>query len=100
MSRWIWNGLKRGTKAMLQGKTPASFAAGGKQVRCPHCGSDRFHDRRILLNTAGMTYIGLDWANKEATALTCGRCSMIQWFREPPERIDVSTAAKPPEIES
>jgi len=94
MSRWIWNGLKRGTKAMLQGEAPASFAAGGKTVRCPHCGSDRFHAGRVLLNTFGMTLLNLDWANKEATTLTCDRCRMIQWFRAAPERIQESMNSK------
>ena len=37
------------------------------QLRCPICGCEEFYDRKSLLNTAGMTYLGLDWANDEAT---------------------------------
>lgn len=86
----LWNGLKRGTKALIQGEEPVSFVAGGKKVRCPHCGSDRFHAGRALLNTAGMTLLNLDWANKEATILTCAPCGMIQWFRVAPEPLEES----------
>jgi hypothetical protein len=83
----LWNGLKRGTKALLRGEEPVPYAAGGRKVRCPHCDSDRFVARRVLLNTYGMTLLNLDWANKEATTLTCDHCKMIQWFRDAPEQM-------------
>jgi len=75
----IWNILKR--------KTPAAYAAGGLKARCPHCEFDGFYKSRALLNTSGMTFLKLDWANKEATTLTCGRCGLVQWFAIPPEPI-------------
>lgn len=83
----LWNGLKRGTKALLRGEEAVSYVAGGRKVQCPHCGSDRFVARRVLLNTYAMTLLSLDWANKEATTLTCGHCQMIQWFRVAPEQM-------------
>jgi predicted nucleic-acid-binding Zn-ribbon protein len=90
----IWNGFRRGAKAILQGEGACSFAAGGRKIRCPHCESEGFFAKRVLLNTYGMTLLNLDWANKEATTLTCDRCGMIQWFGVAPERV-----AKPPHSE-
>jgi hypothetical protein len=39
------------------------------------------------LNTAGMTLLNLDWANRSATILACERCGRIEWFLQPPDRI-------------
>ncbi|MBX2992072.1 MAG: hypothetical protein KF749_13020 [Bacteroidetes bacterium] len=57
----------------------------GKSIACPHCGNVQFEQRTILLNTPGMTFFGLEWANKSAAALICSSCSQIQWFLESPE---------------
>ena len=62
------------------------YAAGGKPVTCDHCGHDGFSKRRAQLNTPGMTFLGLDWANRTATVLICGQCSRIHWFMESPQR--------------
>lgn len=83
----LWEGLMRGSKALLEGADPACYEAGGLKVSCPHCRSDGFHEARALRNTAGMTLMGLDWADKRATTLTCGRCGLIQWFAIPPRPI-------------
>jgi hypothetical protein len=88
----IWEGLKRGTKALLQGEGPVSFQAGGQKVSCPHCKSEAFYEGRALLNTFGMTFLNLDWANKGATTLMCDQCGLIQWFGIEPERLE---AVKP-----
>lgn len=58
------------------------------QLKCPICGCEAFYDRKTLLNTAGMTYLGLDWANDEATNYVCRDCSYIFWFENPREKID------------
>ena len=82
----IWEGLKRGTKALIRGDGPGTFVAGGQKVTCPHCKSDAFFEGRALLNTFGMTFLHLDWANKEATTLMCDHCGLVQWFGIEPER--------------
>ncbi len=40
----------------------------------------------VQLNTAGMTFLDLDWANRSATTLTCAECGRLQWFLQRPER--------------
>jgi predicted nucleic-acid-binding Zn-ribbon protein len=64
---------------------PRSFRIHGKNIICPHCNNMQFMQKPILLNTSGMTFFSLDWANKSATTLTCTKCSQIQWFLEQPE---------------
>ena len=39
--------------------------------------------RKRLLNTVLMTFIGLDYANRQATILRCARCGRIEWFGQP-----------------
>lgn len=52
----------------------------GHQLTCPICGRDRFWKRQTLLNTAGMTFLGIEWANKQAVNFVCDRCGYILWF--------------------
>ena len=54
--------LKRGMKAFAGPMGPGAYEAGGKRVVCPHCGAAEFAESRAQLNTAGMTFVGLDWA--------------------------------------
>jgi hypothetical protein len=44
------------------------------------CGGDRFHKREALLNTPGMTFLKLDWANSVAQCRVCADCGYIHWF--------------------
>lgn len=66
------------------------ICAGGReiQLKCPICGCEEFYDRKTLLNTAGMTYLGLDWANDEATNYVCRDCSYIFWFENAREKLE------------
>jgi predicted nucleic-acid-binding Zn-ribbon protein len=64
---------------------PHSFRVRGKNIICPHCGNKKFEMESKLLNTSGMTFFKLDWANRQATILTCTKCSNIQWFLKQPE---------------
>jgi predicted nucleic-acid-binding Zn-ribbon protein len=70
-------------------KTPASYVLLKKTITCPHCGKRKFEQGSILLNTPGMTFLGLDWANRTATTLLCTTCGQIQWFIHEPERAPV-----------
>jgi predicted nucleic-acid-binding Zn-ribbon protein len=79
--------LKRAVKVFAETLGPGEFAAGGKQVVCPHCGMTEFAEGSAQLNTAGMTFVGLDWANRSAATLACMKCGCIQWFLQRPERI-------------
>ena len=52
----------------------------GEPLRCVVCGGSAFAERRALLNTAGLTFLNLDWANREATCLVCDTCGFVHWF--------------------
>jgi DNA-directed RNA polymerase subunit RPC12/RpoP len=52
----------------------------GQPLRCPICGSDKFWTRRTLMNTPGMTFMGVEWANKQADNYVCKHCGHILWF--------------------
>jgi hypothetical protein len=69
------------------GDTPEGerHTVAGKLVTCSHCSEDRFVEGRAQLNTAGMTFLNLDWANPSAAILTCTSCGRIEWFLTDPE---------------
>lgn len=57
-----------------------TLESGGRAIACLVCGHDRFHQRRVLLNTGGMTFLGWDAFNRGAAACRCERCGYIMWF--------------------
>lgn len=82
----FFNALKRASKALVDGPGPDRFQVAGRPVQCPHCGHDQFAEGEALLNTAGMTLAGLDWANRSASTLVCAECGRIEWFGQKPTR--------------
>jgi predicted nucleic-acid-binding Zn-ribbon protein len=80
--------LKRAAKAFKDSMGPGQYTAGGKVVLCPHCEGNTFVEGSAQLNTSGMTFLNLDWANKSATTLACTNCGRIQWFIKRPERLE------------
>jgi len=64
----------------------SGFTVAGRRVACPHCGNDRFALGEAQLNTAGMSFIGLDWANRSASTLACSECGHVAWFLQKPQR--------------
>jgi len=63
------------------------FSASGASITCPCCQNDTFDKDYRQLNTSGMSFLGLDWANKNATILVCKRCTYISWFMKEPSSI-------------
>jgi hypothetical protein len=61
--------FKRAAEAFTASLGPGQYAADGKKILCPHCGGDTFAQGAAQLNTAGMSFLNLDWANKSATTL-------------------------------
>jgi len=57
------------------------FVVMGFPVKCSHCGSNEFYEREAQLNTAGMTFLNLDWANDSARVLVCKSCGKLEWFQ-------------------
>ncbi len=52
----------------------------GHKLSCPICNNTRFWTRKSLLNTKGMTFLELDWANKQADNYICDSCGYVMWF--------------------
>lgn len=57
-----------------------SYERAGLPVTCSHCGGREFSKGEAMLNTAGLTFLDLDWANRSATVLTCKNCGHLEWF--------------------
>ena len=65
---------------MKKNDVPASYSTAGKNIKCQHCGNDKFTTRRAQLNTKGLTFLDLDWANPAADVLICSNCGFLHWF--------------------
>lgn len=52
----------------------------GLKLECLICKNTNFWTRETLMNTKGMTFLNLDWANKSATNYVCGNCGYVHWF--------------------
>jgi predicted nucleic-acid-binding Zn-ribbon protein len=64
-----------------------TYQVEGKLIVCPHCGNKQFDQGTALLNTPGMTFFGLDWANRTATILGCKQCGRIEWYLRQPDEV-------------
>jgi hypothetical protein len=51
-----------------------------RPFECHVCGSHTFFDREVLLNTRGMEFTGLAWANQAAAGLICLTCGYLHLF--------------------
>ena len=78
--------LKSGFKAAAKAFGPGRFKVEGRTVQCPHCGNGEFAEGSALLNTVGMSFLGLDWTNRSAHTLMCSKCGRIEWFGQSPTR--------------
>lgn len=81
----FFSALAAGAREMAAGPTGERFEVAGKAVRCTHCGGEHFVEGRAQLNTAGLSFFGLDWANRSAATLACVGCGRIEWFLADPE---------------
>ena len=80
----IWEGIKRASKALVDGPAPSSFAAAGKRITCPHCNQNAFIEGSVVLNTLAKSHPGVDFG-KSATSLICDECGRIEFFLKRPE---------------
>ena len=81
----FFKAVRSGLQAMSEGPEGERFVVVGKPVACAHCAHDRFVEGHAQLNTAGLSFLNLDWANRTAATLMCTRCGHIAWFLEAPE---------------
>lgn len=79
--------LKKAATVASSEWQPGSYEIVGRKIVCNHCGGDIFAEGSALLNTSGMSFVGLDWANSSATTLSCTNCSKIEWFHKQPTRL-------------
>lgn len=56
------------------------FIKKGLKLECVICKGTLFGIRETLMNTKGMTFLNLDWANKSATNYICNDCGYVHWF--------------------
>ena len=85
MGRFL-SAVKAGIASFKEGAGPGTYQVAGRPVRCPHCGQQKFVSGRALLNSAGATFLKLDWADPSAATLVCAECGRIEWFAQEPER--------------
>jgi uncharacterized protein YbaR (Trm112 family) len=52
----------------------------GNKLVCPVCKHTKFWGRTTLMNTAGMSFFDLDWANRSAQNFICSSCRYVFWF--------------------
>jgi uncharacterized protein len=83
----FFTAVQRGIQAMGEAPDGERYTVAGRAVSCVHCRHDRFVEGRAQLNTAGMTFFNLDWANRNAAILTCTACGRIEWFLADPEEL-------------
>lgn len=57
-----------------------SYEILGKVLKCQICGYDEFERKEGQVNTAGMSFLNLDWLNRSAACFVCDRCGYIHWF--------------------
>ena len=79
--------LKRAVKVFAATMSSREYKAAEKKIAGPHCEGEEFAEGNAQLNTAGMTCVGFDWANKSATTLACDKCGRIQWYLDRPDKI-------------
>jgi C4-type Zn-finger protein len=64
----------------MKSKESRQYEIKGKRLTCTVCGNDHFYARETLMNTPGMTFFGVEWANRAAQNFICDRCGYIMWF--------------------
>mgnify|MGYP006955273950 CR=1 FL=1 len=85
------NGTKRFFKLFAKNlkevKGPGQYRANGIAVTCVHCHYNQFKKGYAQLNTAFLSFLNLDFANRSANILSCDRCGYVHWFAKEVERV-------------
>jgi hypothetical protein len=70
--------ISAGAKAFINAFGPGIYKTGGSKIVCPHCKSDQFESEYAFAGHLG--------SNISAYMLICSNCSMIQFFKNLPDR--------------
>ncbi len=65
-----------------QAEVKEYFVKKGLKLECAICKNTTFWTRKTLMNTPGMSFLNLDWANKSAVNYVCSECGYVHWFLE------------------
>ncbi|WP_100655582.1 hypothetical protein [Alteromonas flava] len=79
--------LGKGLKGALNAIHADEYEINNHKIKCIHCGHQRFELGEAQLNTAGLTFLNLDWANRSAYILMCKECSHIIWFGKEAKKV-------------
>lgn len=69
---------------MAEHKEVKQYNISGQPLICPICKHTEFWMRETLMNTPGMTFLGIEWANRQAINYICNNCGHILWFMKVP----------------
>ncbi|WP_324789374.1 hypothetical protein [Streptomyces sp. H51] len=61
-------------------RKPVRAAIGDVWITCQVCGGDLFRERQVLLNSAGLEFMKVAWADEAATGLICWQCGYVHLF--------------------
>ncbi|MFC9498330.1 hypothetical protein [Streptomyces sp. NPDC056982] len=59
---------------------PVRASLGEMWITCQVCRSELFRERDIKLNSTGMEFMKLAWADETATGLICWKCGYVHLF--------------------
>ena len=68
---------------MAKSKVSQEQSILGNKLECPICSHNRFWTRETLMNTIGLTFMGVEWANRKAQNYICEQCGHVLWFLQP-----------------
>ncbi|MEV5343435.1 hypothetical protein AB0K93_33935 [Streptomyces sp. NPDC052676] len=61
-------------------RKPVRAAIGDVWITCQVCRGELFRERGVKLNSTGMEFMNLAWADETATGLICRRCGYVHLF--------------------
>lgn len=56
------------------------YRVAGRDMACQLCQGTAFTERKVKLNTGGMSFFNLDWLNRSAAGLICDSCGYVHMF--------------------
>jgi hypothetical protein len=61
-------------------RKPVRAAIGDAWITCQVCRGELFRERGVKLNSSGMEFMNLAWADETATGLICWQCGYVHLF--------------------
>ncbi|CAM5260602.1 MULTISPECIES: hypothetical protein [Streptomyces] len=61
-------------------RKPVRAAVGDVWITCQICRGELFRERGVMLNSVGMEFMKMAWADETATGLICWHCGYVHLF--------------------